>query len=154
MLGIGDSAPDFQLEDTFGKQRSLKDYLTIKPTVLAFFKSNCPVCQLTFPFLERLSKSDNMEVIAISQDNLETTERFRAEFGITFTTVLDESARGYPVSNAFDIGYVPSLFLVEPDQQIALSVSGFSKKDLESLGRLAGVDVFQPGENVPDFKAG
>ena len=154
MLGVGDSAPDFQLEDTFGKQRSLKEYLTAKPALLAFFKSSCPVCQLTFPFLERLTKSNNMEVIAISQDSLDTTEQFRAEFGITFTTVLDEAQRGYAVSNAFDIGYVPSLFLVEPDQQISLSVSGFSKKDLESLGRLAGVEVFQPGEKVPEFKAG
>jgi peroxiredoxin len=154
MLGTGDSAPDFQLEDTFGKQRSLKDYLTTKPALLAFFKSNCPVCQLTFPFLERLSKSDNMELIAISQDNLATTEEFRSEFGITFTTVLDVAERGYAVSNAFDIGYVPSLFLVEPDQQISLSVSGFSKKDLETLGRMAGVEVFQPAESVPEFKAG
>jgi methylamine dehydrogenase accessory protein MauD len=154
MLGVGDSAPDFQLEDTFGKQRSLRDYLTTKPALLAFFKSSCPVCQLTFPFLERLSKSDNMEVIAISQDGLDTTERFRSDFEITFTTLLDQAERGYPVSNAFDVGYVPSLFLVEPDGQISLSVSGFSKKDLEAVGRLAGVEPFRPGERVPDFKAG
>lgn len=154
MLGVGDSAPQFQLEDTFGKQRTLQDYLAAKPALLAFFKSSCPVCQLTLPFLERLSKSDNLDVIAISQDSLETTERFRSEFGITFTTVLDQAERGYPVSNAFDIAHVPSLFLVEPDGQISLSVSGFSKKDLEAVGRLAGVAPFEAGERVPEFKAG
>lgn len=154
MLGVGDSAPDFQLEDTFGKERPLRDYLAAKPVLLGFFKSNCPVCQLTFPFLERLSKSDNMEVIAISQDGLDTTERFRSEFGITFTTLLDRAERGYPVSNAFDITHVPSLFLVEPEGEISLSVSGFSKKDLEAIGRMAGIETFRPGERVPDFKAG
>jgi peroxiredoxin len=154
MLGTGDSAPSFQLEDTFGIQKSLQDFVATKPALVSFFKSSCPVCQYTLPFLERISKSDNLEVVAISQDDLKVTERFRAEYGITFPTLLDESKRGYPVSNAFDIAYVPSLFLVEPDGRISLAGTGFSKRDLEAIGKLAGVEPFRPDERVPEFKAG
>jgi peroxiredoxin len=154
MLGAGDTAPDFHLEDVNGREKSLRNFISTKPALLALFKVNCPVCQWTFPFLERLSKSDKIEVVAISQDGLEATEEFRNEFGITFTTLLDEPAKGYPASNAFGIVSVPSLFLVEPGGEISLSGAGFSKRELEAVGHLAGVQPFRPGENIPEFKAG
>jgi hypothetical protein len=68
--------------------------------------------------------------------------------------LLDEPAKGYPASNAFAVTHVPSIFLVEPDRNIAIAVSGFSKRDLEAVGKLAGVEVFQAGEQIPDFKSG
>jgi peroxiredoxin len=154
MLGVGDNAPDFQLEDTFGRQKSLEDLIANKPALLAFYKVSCPVCQYTLPFLERLSKTDNMDVVAVSQDDLKATEKFRAEYGVTFTTLLDQSKSGYPASNAYGISYVPSLVLVQPDGQISLSSEGFSKRDLEAIGKLAGVEPFHPDERIPDFRAG
>lgn len=154
MLGVGDTAPDFQLRDTLGAQKTLKDFASTKPALIALFKVSCPVCQFTAPFLERLSKSDNVELVGISQDDLEETEEFRSEFGVTFPTLLDEESKGYPASNAFGITHVPSLFLVEPDGRISLAGAGFAKRDLEALGRIAGVSPFRDGERVPEFKAG
>lgn len=154
MLGVGDNAPDFQLDDTFGGQKALKDLIANKPALLAFYKVSCPVCQYTLPFLERLSKSDNVDVIAISQDDLKATEKFRAEFGVTFTTLLDPSKSGYPASNAYGIAHVPSLFLVQPDGEISMSGEGFSKRDLEAIGKMAGVEPFHPDERIPEFRAG
>jgi len=153
MLSPGDSAPDFTLPDLQGNNRSLKDFTTSKPALVTLFKIGCPVCQMALPYLERLAKSDNIELIAISQDDAEGTEEFRAAYGVTFSTLLDDQ-RSYPVSNAFGITHVPSMFLIEPGGQIALSVSGFSKKDLEAVASLAGTPIFQPGENVPAWKAG
>jgi peroxiredoxin len=154
MLGAGDTAPDFRLEDLNGREKSLQDFISAKPALFALFKVSCPVCQWTLPFLERLAKSDNVEVVAISQDGLRATEDFRNRFGVTFTTLLDKPENGYPVSNAFGIATVPSLFLVEPGGGISLSGAGFSKRDLETVGRIAGIEPFQPGEKIPEFKAG
>jgi peroxiredoxin len=154
MLSAGDQAPDFQLEDTLGRQQSLEDITAAKPALLAFFKISCPVCQLTLPVLERLSKSDNLEVVAISQDDLRGTEEFRSSYGVTFTTLLDRAKSGYPASNAFEIARVPSLFLIEPGGAISLAMEGFSKRDLEAVGRIAGIEPFRPDENVPEWKAG
>ncbi len=154
MLGAGDTAPEFHLQDTQGNERSLQDCIATKPALVALFKVSCPVCQYTFPFLERLAESDNIEVVGISQDDSESTLEFRGEFGITFTTLLDEAKKGYPVSDAFGIATVPSIFLIEPGGQISMAEAGFSKRDLEAVGKIAGVSPFVPGEKVPEFKAG
>jgi peroxiredoxin len=150
----GSSAPPFQLKDLGGAPVSLDQILAKGQVLLAFYKISCPVCQLTFPFLERLAAASSLQVVGISQDDDNATRGFNQRFGVTFPTLLDPSKDGYPASNSYGITAVPTLFLVEPDRKIARATSGFSKRDLEALGELAGVQVFRPGENVPEWKAG
>jgi len=154
VLEAGARAPSFRLKDLGGASVSLEELLLKGPALLAFYKVSCPVCQLTFPFLERLAASLSIQIAGISQDDLSATEGFNRRFGVTFPTLLDQAKEGYPASNAFGITNVPTLFLVEPDGQIASVVSGFSKRDLEALGARAGVMAFRADENVPEWKAG
>src|SRR6266849_2223307 len=133
MLEAGTHAPSFQLKDLNGKQESLEQILAKGPALLAFYKIGCPVCQLTFPFLERLAAGRALQIVGISQDDAASTTGFNQRFGVTFPTLLDQSKEGYPASNAFGIGSVPSLFLVEPDGKVSTAFSGFSKHDLEAL---------------------
>ena len=93
-----------------------------------------------------------MKVYGISQDDDRATQAFNREFGITFPTLLDAS--GYPASNAYEISHVPSMFLVERDGTISWSLEGFSRRDLDQVGRKFGVVPFLPGEQVPEWKAG
>jgi len=153
-LETGSQAPSFKLKSIDGDTRSLEDILAKGPVLLAFFKISCPVCQLALPYLERLSASTKLQLVAISQDDDAATSGFRQRFGITFPTLLDQAKEGYPASNAYGITSVPSLFLVEKDGEIANSSAGFSKKDLESLGSGAGIQTFSPEDNVPEWKAG
>jgi len=154
MLEAGVRAPSFQLKSLDGEKRSLEDILAKGPALLAFYKVSCPVCQLAFPYLERLAAGSSLQIIAISQDDDSSTKSFNQRFGVTFPTLLDQSKDGYPASNAYGISTVPSLFLVEKDAQISKSFSGFSKRDLEAVGQRAGVQPFRPEDNVPDWKAG
>lgn len=133
----------------------MKDLLARGPVLLAFFKVSCPVCQYTFPFLQRLHESGNgIAIIGVSQDKAAATREFNQEFGVAFPMLLDDGAAGYPVSNAFGIQTVPSLFLIEPDGAISLSANGFVKQDLEALGQRLGAAVFQAGERIPEYKPG
>ena len=50
----GNVAPNFSLKSLDGKEFSLANALQKGPVLLAFFKIGCPVCQFTFPFIERL----------------------------------------------------------------------------------------------------
>ncbi len=154
MLGAGAKAPEFRLEDLDGRAHSLKEMLARGPVLLAFFKVSCPVCQYTFPYLERLHEAGGgaVQIVGVSQDKARDTRSYNEEFGVTFTTLLDAS--GYPASNAYGLTSVPSLFLVEQDGTISLSTTGFSKKDLEALGERLGVAAFQAGERVPEFRPG
>lgn len=154
MLEVGTHAPEFRLESVNGSSVTLQDTLAKGPALLAFFKVGCPVCQLTLPYLERMAGNDAVRIIGISQDDTSSTKAFQTRFGITFPTVLDESKQGYPVSNAFGISSVPSLFLVETDGSVSKAFAGFSKRDLEMLGERMGVKPFRPDEKVPEFKAG
>lgn len=150
----GVQAPPFRLTSLDESTRSLDDILAHGPALLAFYKISCPVCQLTAPYLQRLSASSAIQVIGISQDDAGATRGFMQRFGVTFPTLLDLSSQDYPASNAYGITSVPSLFLLERDGTVARAIAGFSKRDLEEIGMRAGVSPFDPDDDVPQWKAG
>jgi peroxiredoxin len=153
MLAVGDKAPEFLLTKLDGGKQSLSDLLRQGPVLLAFFKVSCPVCQLAFPFLDRIGKG-SLPVVAISQDPESTTQRFHQTYGVSLPTLLDRNEDRYPASNSFGIQFVPTTFLVEPDGVISSVVEGFRKADLESIGLRSGIITFRATENVPAWKAG
>src|SRR5271168_4809675 len=132
----GDRAPGFSLKALDGKEYSIQGLTEQGPVVAAFFKVSCPVCQFTFPFLERLHKrygGDGATILGISQDDARDTKDFAKEFGVTFPMALDEKQKGYPASNAYGLTSVPTIFLVETDGSVKISCMGFDKKDLELI---------------------
>jgi len=153
MLSSGSKAPQFTLNDLNATPHSLADLLSRGPVLLALYKVSCPVCQLTLPFLDRIA-TGNLQVVAISQDDASGTRRFQTKFAVTMPTLLDREEECYPVSNAFGITHVPSLFLIEPDGTISLASEGFVKSDLESIGERSGITPFRQDEKVPAWKAG
>ena len=154
MITEGAAAPAFQLKTLNGGQESLESITARGPALLVFFKITCPTCQMTFPYLERLSRNSKLQVFGISQDDEEGTKEFNTAFGVTFPTLLDNRDNGYAASNGFAISYVPSLFVVEADGIVSAADEGFTKPLLEELGVRAGVAVFQPTDKVPLFKPG
>lgn len=154
MLQAGASAPAFELKDVASAVVSSQTLLERGPALLFFFKISCPVCQFAARFIERLAATTNYQVIGISQDDAASTREFNRLKGVSFPVLLDESRQRFPVSNAFGIYSVPSLFLIEPDGAITTAFTGFSKQDFEKLGARAGVAPFQPDEKVPAFRAG
>ena len=153
MLSTGSKSPQFTLQDLNGAPHSLTEFLSRGPLLLALYKISCPVCQLTLPFLDRAA-GGALQIVAISQDDAAATRRFQTKFGVSMLTLLDREEESYPVSNAFGIAYVPSLFLIESDGTISLASEGFMKNDLEAIGERAGVSLFRQDESVPAWKAG
>jgi peroxiredoxin len=160
----GNMAPEFSLKALDGKDHSLQQLMQQGPVVAAFFKVSCPVCQFTFPFLERIYKrygGDNVTFLGISQDDARATKDFAKEFGTTFPMLLDEKQKGYPASNAYGLTSVPTIFLIETDGTVKISCMGFAKKDLESIARelaerkkITPAALFRPDESVPAHKPG
>jgi peroxiredoxin len=162
-LDAGNVAPAFSLKGFDGKEYSLGKLMERGPVVAAFFKVSCPVCQFTFPFLERLYKrygGDGVTFLGISQDEARATAKFAKEYGVTFPMVIDDE-NGYVVSNAYGLTNVPTVFLVNPDGTIQVSSNGFDKKDLETIAaelalrkKIARVPLFRPDEVIPVNKPG
>jgi len=156
ILQAGQRAPDFQLAFESGT-RTLRELLANGPVLLVFFKSTCPVCQMTLPYLDRIQRGrtpESFSIYGVSQDDAETTQEFVAEFGISFPMLRDTGESGYPASNAYGISHVPSLFLVAGDGTIAWSMEGFNKRELETIAAQAGVQPFRADERVPEWKSG
>jgi len=160
----GNMAPGFSLKALDGKEHALEQLIEQGPVVAAFFKVSCPVCQFTFPFLERIYKrygGDNVNFLGISQDEAGATKDFAKEFGTTFPILLDEKEKGYPASNAYGLSSVPTIFLIETDGTVKISCMGFDKKDLESIASVLAERkktmpsaLFRPDESVPAHKPG
>lgn len=162
-LAAGKPAPDFKLNDREGKSWSLKELLQRGPVVLAFFKVSCPTCQYAFPFYERLYrayKNRHVTLVGVSQNNAEDTAAFAKEFGITLPVLLDDT-RSYPVSNAYGLTNVPTLFWIAPDGDIEITSVGWSKPDFDRInqhmaeaGATRPLPMFQPADDVRDYRAG
>ena len=162
-LTVGAKAPDFQLKSMDGKRFSLQEELTRRPGVLAFFKVSCPVCQYAFPFLERLHKAygqTKVTLVGVSQNDAEETEAFSKEFGVTFPVLLDPR-ESYPVSNAYGLTNVPTVFWVGKDGGIEVSSVGWVKADFEEINRKmaeavasAPATLFKAAEDVRDYRPG
>jgi peroxiredoxin len=154
LLEPGTLAPEFRLERLGGGWGTLAEILAGGPALLAFFKISCPVCQMTFPFLERIHAAGAVRIFGISQNDAGDTGEFNQEFGVTFPTLLDSEDDGFPASNAYGISSVPSMFLVEPGGKIANVMEGWRKREMEALAAPALASVFRPGDYVPEWKAG
>ena len=162
-LTVGKTAPDFTLETMDGRTFNLREALARGPVVAAFFKVSCPTCQYTFPFLERLYKAyrdKNVTLVGVSQNDKKDTAAFAKQFGVTFPILLDNT-HTYPVSNAYGLTNVPTIFWIAQDGEIEVSSVGWVKSDFEQINRAMAEQakavpaaVFQPGEDVRDFRAG
>jgi len=162
-LDRGSQAPDIKLPTLSGGDFALSEARKKGPVALAFFKVSCPVCQMAFPFFERLHQAyrgKNVQVIGISQDSPRDTAAFTKEFGVTFPVALDDTKR-YPASNAYGLSNVPTLFLISPEGKIEVSSVGWSRDELEDvsdrLAAAAGMDkkeIVHASDGVPNFKPG
>jgi peroxiredoxin len=162
-LATGTKAPEFELKTLDGNHFSLTEQLTRGPVVLAFFKVSCPTCQYAFPFLERLHRAygaNDVSLVGISQNGAKDTAAFNKEFAVTFPVLLDDT-ESYPVSNAYGLTNVPTFFWIAQDGEIEVSSVAWVKADFEQInrkmaetGKIAPAMVFNPGEDVRDFRAG
>jgi len=162
-LAAGKIAPDFSLNTLEGKPFSLKSALADGPVVLAFFKVSCPTCQYAFPFFERLFqsyKNKNVTLVGVSQNSAKETAAFAREFGVTFPILLDDIS-SYPVSNAYGLTNVPTVFWIGQDGEIEVSSVGWVKSDYQAInqkfaeiGKVSPAVLFRVGEEVRDYKAG
>lgn len=158
----GNQAPGFSVRGLDGKEYSLDALTPRGPVIAAFFKVSCPVCQFTFPFLERLHQRygrGNVTFLGISQDDVRATKAFANDYGVTFPMALD--LKGYPASNAYGLTNVPTIFLIDTDGTVKISCMGFDRKDLEAIAaelarrqQIVPAALFGAGESVPAHKPG
>ena len=158
-LGPGDRFPVLDLVSADGRPAPR----TSGETLYGFFKTTCPTCELTWPFLERLRSygDGDRAIVAVSQDPPAETEAFNERLGVRVPTFYDPPP--WKASATLGLTTVPTLVLVDESGRIRETVVGFQKRKLEDLaGRAAPPTdagdrtggLFRPGESVPEMRPG
>jgi peroxiredoxin len=121
------------------------------------------VCQYAFPFFERIYRAHGggkVTIVGVSQNEPNDTKQFLQRFGVTFPILLDNT-KSFPVSNAYGLTNVPTAFWIAEDGEIEIASVGWSKAEVEEMARKAAeannakaTPIFQPTEQVADFRAG
>ena len=162
-LSVGTSAPDFELKTADGTPIRLSTALEDGSVVLAFYKSSCPTCRFTFPFVQQLfdgfGPDKRPTVLGISQDEADETVQFADEAGVRFPILIDEHP--YTVSSAYELHFVPTLFLVDTDQLVRAADYGFSKSALSEIANYLARElaespptIFADGDGLPETRPG
>jgi hypothetical protein len=129
------------------------------PRGLFFYKVTCPTCQLAAPRMRAFEDAFPGRVIGIGQDPLASLDRFTREYEMGIRSA--EDAPPYPLSDAYAIVSVPTLFLVGEGGRILESVgawdrTGFNRVAIR-IAELTGAEpvmISSPEDGLPDFKPG
>ncbi len=151
-LEIGTVAPPFRLADLDGKEHSLDELRQSDLLLLVFYHSECPTCRLSVPFIGNLARSvrsDRMKIWGVSQDDSRATVKFAQLSALEMPILID--ADPYPVSQAYGLTNVPTLFLIDSTRTILDQCVGFTKADFV---RIAQAVARQAGAPAPDIFGG
>ena len=131
-------------------------------TLYVVFKTTCPTCEFTWPYLERLRESagpTGLRILAVSQDPPDKAAAFNARLGSRVETAFD--LQPWPTSDRLGVDTVPSFFRVTADGRLADTAVGFSRDKMEGFAQRAAAaagkpyeKLFRPGDQALSTKAG
>ncbi len=153
MLVPKDRAPSFNLPDIdTGDTVSDPWKAGDGPTVLAFFKTTCPVCQMVAPMVRAMAES-GARVVGIGEDPAPTLTAYRDRWGQTVPTLSEPPP--YRVSGAYQLVSVPSLFLVANDGAVIEVVIGWDRDAWNRASVTAGGrPISAGGDGLPPYRPG
>lgn len=133
-LKNGEVAPDFSLPlYDGGKKVSLSDFKG-KYVLLDFWASWCGDCRREMPIMEEALKdyAGKIEVLSVSFDKKkEALKDYLKEHPANYPVLCDYSAwKESSVTKAYQLGWIPTFFIIAPDGKIAGSgIDGKGLKD-------------------------
>jgi peroxiredoxin len=148
-LEPGTIAPPFQLQDLDGKARSLEDLRQGDLLLLVFYHSECPTCRMAMPFIGNLARavrSERMKIWGVSQDDRNGTVKFAQASGLEMPIMVD--ADPYPVSQAYGLTNVPTLFLIDSTRTVLDQCVGFTKDDFIRIAQAVAKQAASPAPDI------
>lgn len=133
LLKPGTEAPEIALSTIDGKQFTLKS-LRGKYVVLDFWASWCSDCRRDAPNIVALYNKfhqKGVEFVGVSFDrNNESWKNGVAKLALPYTQVSDlKNMRESPVSLAYHIKWIPSVYVIDPEGKVALATVMSDKVD-------------------------
>ena len=119
--------------------------------LLFFFQTDCPTCQLISPYLNRAAEQ-GVSIAGVSQDDEAATQAFTSAMAIRFPVEIDRDLR---LSRQYDPVAVPTVLLLDDQDAVVQSCTGFDKTALNTLAATMGVaPIARPDDGAPPSKPG
>ena len=161
-IGAREYLRDVLLADTTGEPRATAQARKAGMLVLAFFKTTCPTCQLTFPYLQKLADaykdSGKLTVWGISQDDTDMTQAFAEKYGVSFPLLLD---RELWHSMTYGIVTVPTLYFTDGNGMVLKKLVGWDRSAVNEISEQVAaflerepVKIVEDSDPVPATKPG
>ncbi len=126
-LEIGSLAPNFVLTDTDNNEFALEDYRG-RIVLLDFMATWCGPCKMEFEHLKKVQENysnDDVAIISIDVDDTETKEelvQLMEEYNCTWQFATGGEDVGY----SYLVQYLPTLYIIEENGNIAFSSVGLT----------------------------
>jgi peroxiredoxin Q/BCP len=125
MLKVGDTAPDFALEDFDGPQTTLSELLDGESLVVYFYPADfSPVCTREACALRDRHdalREVGVRVLGVSPQGRDSHRRFRESYQLPFELLSDPSRKvieAFGVNGPLGFGVRRATFLIGPDRTI------------------------------------
>lgn len=130
---------------------TLPGYRAGEKTLLVFFETDCPTCQLALPYLNALG-NDNVQVLGLSQDDDTRTQQFVKDMGIKYRVSVDS---GWKFTKSYNPQSVPTMYLLDETGKVVQSLVGFDKAGLNGIANAMNLPVIAPdNDGAPAWKPG
>ncbi len=112
-LGVGDAAPDFQLQGIEGQTITLGS-LAGSPVMLNFWASWCGPCRYEMPFIQQIYEDWQNEGVILLSINLReahsTATQFIKDNDLSFPVLLDTDGS---VGQDYKVSGIPTTFFID-----------------------------------------
>jgi peroxiredoxin len=136
---LGEDAPRFILETT-QNEAALDTMLERGKVILAFIKdASSPHCRSLLGLLQDFQpqfSAAGASVIAVSPNDMDTVRTLTNELKLTFPVAPDPEltvARAYEVAGDRNTGPSRSVFVIDPDGMIVLSIENYHPANISQL---------------------
>lgn len=132
-IGIGQTAPDFELLTLEGTKVKLSDYKG-KKVMINFWATWCPPCRVEMPVMQKFySENQDNNVVILSVDATHTeasqtvVESFQKHWGLTFPLVLDVDGQ---VGKTYQVSAYPATYVLDEQGIIRKKHQGAMDEDM------------------------
>ncbi|HUQ62155.1 MAG TPA: redoxin domain-containing protein [Acidimicrobiales bacterium] len=151
MLAPGDKAPSFSLADA-ETGAAVSDPWLAGRTVLAFFKTTCPVCQMVAPKLTALARA-GVRVVGVGEDPVPALQKYATRHGQDLPTLSEPPP--FAVSSAYGVSSVPSLVVVGTDGIVEDAVASWDRSRWNQVAASFGLPaISDESDGLPHFRPG
>jgi peroxiredoxin len=131
---LGAPAPDFKLQEAGSSREHSLGQHAGKLVLVDFWATWCEPCKQSFPAYQQLleSMSGELVVLGISQDDdPKGIQAFRAETGVTFPLLWDESKTA---ARSYDPPTMPTAYVVDKSGIVRFVHAGYRSGDEQTIG--------------------